>query len=253
MMNFLLRSTSNSIKTKLTSQSRSRNAHTIRVILTKDIPENNQYAGETHHVKAGYARNYLIPKKKALYATPENFLRVQIEDPDLKEKQLQKTIVERNNNDETDETDEDVKAADFLKYYLRNKTLRIWRNIETVNVGGGVVEGGKLSFADNAPIHPGKVNQEQVREKLSKQLKIDLEDFEKVQIHPDSISFAALEEDETLMDKLLDEMEPLVTEGGSTEGDGECNVELKRLGEYLVKIHLKGDQQVGLRLAVLRR
>jgi ribosomal protein L9 len=36
--------------------------------------------------------------------------------------------------------------------------------------------------------------------------------------------------------------------------DGEdCKVQIKALGEYAVKIHLKGGQEVGLKLAVRKR
>ena len=79
-----------------------------------------------------------------------------------------------------------------------------------------------------------------------------MDDDEKVQIHPEPTSFSLLDEDETMMDELLNKMEPL--SGSDDAGkDSQCKVELKALGEYLVKIHLKGDQAVGLRLAVVRR
>lgn len=218
----------------------------MRVILTKDLPENNLYAGETHVVKAGYARNYLIPKKMALYATHQNFLRVGMMegDPDL----IEETEEERRKREERD-SDEDLKAADFLRYYLRNKTLKIWRNVDMANITGSGIN------MENAPIHPGMVTHQNVREKLSKQLKIDLDDHEKVQISPNPISFFELDDDESLMEKMLEEMEPL-EQGYGDEGDNksvECKVQLKALGEYLVKIHLKGDYSVGLRLKVVKR
>lgn len=251
-MNHFLRSTRSRITTNIlpikpslpttsiitnTTNNHSRQAHTVRVILTKDIPENNQYAGETHEVKAGYARNYLLPKKMALYATSDNFRRVGIVDPE--------TLQEKEEVREED-VDENVKAAEFLKYYLRNKTLKIWRNVDMANVTG-VSVGERTAI----PIYPGKVTHENVREKLSIQLKIDLEDDEKIQIHPEPISFSLLEEDEKMMDDLLKKMEPLTSDDDGKEA--QCKVELKALGEYLVKIHLKGDQAVGLRLNVVRR
>lgn len=243
-----------------------RSAHTVRVILTKDIPDKNQYAGETLTVKAGYARNYLVPKKMALYATPMNFQRVGIEDPELqKTAALLKEKKNNNNNTttaESKEKEEDAKAADFLKYYLRNKTLKIWRNVDVVNITGG--SDSKNMNMDNAPIYPGFVDHKNVREKLSKQLKIDLDDHERVQIMPTPVSFALLDEDESLMDSLLEQMDSLDDNDvdndkekkdgdGSESGVGECQVKLKALGEYLVKIHLRGDHAVGLRLNVLRR
>jgi ribosomal protein L9 len=258
-MNFLLRSSASAIATASTSKAASsaiqkfnnniRKAHTVRVILTADIPENNQYAGETHNVKAGYARNYLIPQKKALYANHANFIRVGMNqgDPEL----LQTETEEERREREMMESDEDFKAQEFLKYYLRNKTLKIWRNVDVVNVtGGDSSSAGGGGGGIKVPIYPGMVDHKAIREKLSKQLKIDLEPHEKIQILPDPISFSALEDDDTLMEELLKKMDPL---GESDGDDGECKVQLKTLGDYLVKIHLKGDKAVGLKLSVLRR
>ncbi len=224
-----------------------RSAHTIRVILTKDLPEQNQYAGETLTVKAGYARNYLIPQKLALYATPTNFVRVGIEDPELS-----KDALEKKKKEAAADVDEDAKAADFLRYYLRNKTLKIWRNVDIVNIAGGTGEGLTMSM-ENAPIYPGVVTHENVRQKLGKQLKIDLEDHEKIQIMPKPVNFSLMDEDENLMDTLLNSMEPLKKKEGSDDELQDCNVKLKALGEYLVKIHLRGGYAVGLRLNVVRR
>ena len=134
------------------------------------------------------------------------------------------------------EKDEDLKAADFLRYYLRNKTLQIWRMVDVNSKVSGM----------GATIYPGLVDQKAVREKLAKQLMIDLEDFEKVQIHPERLSHSLFEEGSSSMDEYLENMEPL------TDGE-DCKVELKALGEYLVKLHLKGGQSVGLRLVVMKR
>jgi len=222
------------VKNSLTQHFKVRSAHTVRVILTSDLQDGKGYAGEVHHVKAGYARNFLIPDKKALYATPFNFKRVGLNDPDL----VAETAEQRKLR-ESQESDEDLKAADKLKYYLRNKTLKIWRNVDL-----NALEGGKGLVG--APIHPGKVDHINVRSKLSKQLKIDLEEHEKVQIHPEPIPHSTLEESKEAMENYLDKMKKL------EEGEN-CDVQLKTLGEYLVKIHLSGDYTVGLRLNVLKR
>jgi ribosomal protein L9 len=75
----------------------------------------NVYAGEVHNVAAGYARNYLIPQKMAVYATPDNFERCGLVDPKIAEKEGKKMVVE--------EEGEDLKAADRLKKYLKNKSV----------------------------------------------------------------------------------------------------------------------------------
>lgn len=210
-----------------------RNAHTVKVILTSDLPEGKGYAGDVLTVKAGYARNHLIPLKKALYATPTNFERTGIPNPDL----ITESAEERKIR-ESRESDADLKAADFLRYYLRNKTLKIWRTVDM----NAVASGGSIL---GAPIHPGMVDHVAVRQKLSKQLMIDLEEHEKVQIYPEPIAHHLLEE-ENSVEEYLNKMEPL-------KEDQECDVQLRALGEYLVKIHLKGDQSVALRLSILKR
>jgi ribosomal protein L9 len=73
----------------------------------------NVYAGEVHNVAAGYARNYLIPKKMAVYATPVNFDRCGLVDPLVAEKEGKKLLGEDGGGD--------LKAADRLKRYLKNK------------------------------------------------------------------------------------------------------------------------------------
>ena len=210
---------------------------TIRIILTEDLPDGNGYAGDVQSVSAGYARNYLIPKRKALYATPANFARTNIVDPLL----IKETEAEKKAR-LSQESDEDLKAADFLRYYLRNKTLKMWRTVDaSVASSSGLVG----TNAAGTPIHPGMVDAKMVRDKLSKQLNIDLEDHEIVQIHPELVNHSLLE-DEDALEEELKKMAPLGE-------DKTCNVQLKTLGEYLVKIHLRGNQEVGLRLVVLKR
>jgi len=133
------------------------------------------------------------------------------------------------------ESDEDLKAADFLRYYLRNKTLKIWRMVDVNSTVTGM----------GAPIHPGMVDHVNIRDKLAKQLQIDLEEFEKVQIRAEPVSHSMLDEGGA-MEQTLEQMEAM-------QDGGDCNVKIKALGEYLVKLHLKGGQEVGVKLAVRKR
>eukprot|EP00560_Eucampia_antarctica_P009952 CAMPEP_0197831458 /NCGR_PEP_ID=MMETSP1437-20131217/10200_1 /TAXON_ID=49252 ORGANISM="Eucampia antarctica, Strain CCMP1452" /NCGR_SAMPLE_ID=MMETSP1437 /ASSEMBLY_ACC=CAM_ASM_001096 /LENGTH=246 /DNA_ID=CAMNT_0043434379 /DNA_START=38 /DNA_END=775 /DNA_ORIENTATION=- len=199
-------------------------AHTVRVILTKDLPSGRGYSGEVQEVRAGYARNHLIPLKKALYATPQNFERVGIPDPNLVK---DKTVVKVKRSDEEEEHN---KAADLLRYYLRNKVLKIWRNADDMK---------------SSRIHPGMVTHKSIREKLSKQLKIDLEDHEVVQLGSiPVVSHVDLEETG---------MENLLTSFPTLEDGEECPVQIKQLGEYVAKIGLGGGHSVGLKVAVSKR
>lgn len=99
-----------------------RGAHSrtkVRVIIKEDLPNGQAYTGDILHVPAGYARNYLLPKKSAVYATRENFAKLGLQDPELLsgEQQQKKKAGDLGN-------DQDLKAADLLRNYLRNKTVR---------------------------------------------------------------------------------------------------------------------------------
>lgn len=67
----------------------------MKVVLLKDVPKIGK-KGEIKNVSDGYARNYLIPKKLALVATPEVLKKIE------KEKQLkaekEKQLKEENLN-----------------------------------------------------------------------------------------------------------------------------------------------------------
>eukprot|EP00566_Odontella_aurita_P021068 CAMPEP_0113545582 /NCGR_PEP_ID=MMETSP0015_2-20120614/11340_1 /TAXON_ID=2838 /ORGANISM="Odontella" /LENGTH=238 /DNA_ID=CAMNT_0000445961 /DNA_START=82 /DNA_END=798 /DNA_ORIENTATION=- /assembly_acc=CAM_ASM_000160 len=202
---------------------------TVRIILTDDLPNGKGYNGDVVTVKAGYARNYLVPEKMALYAIPENFERLGMSDPD------KETVEERRARQirETAEAgDEDLRAADLLRHYLRNKVLKIWRNADTST---GVVS-------------PGNVTSTNVRDKLSKQLKIDLEDHELVHLRAQPVvGFSEIESEQ--IESMLDDI-GTVNEDGKID---DCKVEIRQLGEYLAKISLGGGYSVPLKIAVAKR
>jgi len=97
--------------------------HIVRIILTQDLPNGKTYCGEVITVKPGFARNHLIPGKMALYASPENFERLGMGDPDLETEAKQ---VEKLAREETSDAQDELKAADSLKQYLRNKEVSKW-------------------------------------------------------------------------------------------------------------------------------
>ncbi|KAL9179482.1 hypothetical protein ACHAXT_008772 [Thalassiosira profunda] len=271
-----------------------RHKHQVRVILTRDLPDGQMrgvYAGEVHNVAAGYARNYLIPKKMAVYATPRNFERCGLVDPDIAAKE--EAAKQKLAGD--DEESEDLKAADLLRRYLRNKSVKIIRNVDP-----------------NMPTqtHPGHVTARNLRDKLSKQLKIDLDDppHETIRIRNETIVGMDEYDDEMLM-KLLREMDeedvvPATAEAsegdevveakeagdgddasepkeaadsgeeaetgdtvaGETEGFNlselseedlaelkDCDTKVKQVGDYVAKITLRGGYVVPLKFHVLRR
>ncbi len=95
-------------------------AHSVRVILRKDLPNGAGYTDDVLVVKAGYARNYLLPQKYAVYATRPNFEKYNVTDPSSESVEDRRLRLER---EASAALDEDLKAYDLLKYYLRNKTV----------------------------------------------------------------------------------------------------------------------------------
>ena len=97
-------------------------------------------------------------------------------------------------------------------------------------------------------MHPGMVDAKALRTKLSKQLKIDLDMSEHVQIHPEPIaSFVELEQDDPNLEHFLQN----VMTDADMEKDGE--LQLKRLGDYMAKIVLAGGHMVPLKFTVMKR
>lgn len=250
-------------------QQQLRYKHQVRVIITQDLPEGHMrgiYAGDVHNVAAGYARNYLIPKKMAVYATPRNFERCGLLDPEIavKEEAAQQKLVSAS---EGDEDNEDLKAADLLRKYLRNKSLKITRNVDL-----------------NQPLmcHPGHVTAKNLREKLAKQLKIHLEEHETIQIRNEPIVALESKSEAELMQLIMDmetvdvllkkERSDVTDETEYQEGGGEsmivsnisaatathdnakdCETKIKQLGDYVAKITLAGGHVVPLKFNVGRR
>lgn len=107
--------------------------HTVRIIVQEDLPTGKAYAGDVIDVKAGYARNFLIPKKMALYATRKNFEKLGMIDP---EKETEEQRRERMQNQQSARggsgDDADLRASDMLKHYLRNKEVRSVEDVEIV-------------------------------------------------------------------------------------------------------------------------
>ena len=219
----------------------------------------NVYAGEVHNVAAGYARNYLLPEKMAVYATPNNFDRCGLIDPEIAAKEEAAKLTQL-----SDEEGEEIRAADLLRRYLRNKTVRLIRNVDP-----------------NLPTmcHPGHVDTKALRVKLSKQFKIDLEEHEIIHIRNEPVK--DLEEmDEQELLALIKAMRPdgsiiykkiagdddgddlSAAAEGEFEGfaaDGsdlpteDCDTKVKKLGEYVARIILTGGHTVPMKFRIERR
>lgn len=195
-----------------------RNGHTVRIILKKDLPPKG-YASDTIEVRAGFARNKLIPTKHAVYATPENYEKLGMVDPEILKVKKKKETVKLSEEEVADKN-----AAYVLRTYLRDKVLEMKRNA-----------------LEDGTTHPGMVDAAALREKLSKQLMIDLEEHEKITIDDLPVKFSELKiEDDDLPLIPLDDVE-------------KCTVELKKLGEYIATIHLSGGFQIPLKFHIIKR
>lgn len=218
----------------------------------EDLPHGKAYKGDVLTVKAGYARNHLVPQKLALYATPQNFEKLGMVDPDFETEEERIARLQRESN-MTAAEDKYLKEADLLKKYLKNKVLQIWRTVDPNSTD---------------TLHPGVVTAENVRLKLSKQLKIDLDDSEPIHIlrnmtadstsdenrgaaeasnstTTNPLNFAEL--DDAKIQLMADELVP------ATGASGKCSIQINRLGEYLAVIGLRGGYAVPLRVLVRQR
>mmetsp|Transcript_7202 Transcript_7202/g.17569 ORF Transcript_7202/g.17569 Transcript_7202/m.17569 type:complete len:280 (+) Transcript_7202:68-907(+) len=221
--------------------------HTVRLIALEDLPHGKAYKGDVLTVKAGYARNHLVPQKLALYATPQNFEKLGIVDPDFETEEERIARLQRESNMTATE-DKYLKQSDLLKKYLKNKVLQIWRAVDPNSTD---------------TLHPGVVTSDNIRLKLSKQLKIDLDDSEPIHILRNTaaddkrgtaetsnntanpLNFAEL--DDAKIQVMADELVPV------TDTSGKCSVQINRLGEYLAVIGLRGGYAVPLRVLIRQR
>lgn len=96
--------------------------HTVRLIALEDLPHNKGYERDVVTVKAGYARNFLIPKKKAVYATSQNFEKLGLVDPDVETEEQRVARMQRESS-MSEKEDLHLKQADMLRKYLRNKVV----------------------------------------------------------------------------------------------------------------------------------
>ena len=132
----------------------------------------------------------------------------------------------------------------FFLFHEPRIKLQIWRMVDPNSTD---------------TLHPGVVTTENLREKLSKQLKIDLDENEAMHIfrnedddNTDSsdtttttttpINFAEI--DEVKIQAMIDDFIPTTDT---------CPIKINRLGDYLAVIGLKGGYTVPLRFVVRQR
>jgi hypothetical protein len=85
------------------------------------------------------------------------------------------------------------------------------------------------------------VNSKILRQKLSKQLMIDLEAHEKIHLRGEPLISEVTERDvNNIMEELGDRDTP-------------CNIEIRQLGEFIARISLGGGYSIPVRFEVLKR
>jgi large subunit ribosomal protein L9 len=91
--------------------------------------------GEIVHVKDGYARNFLLPQKKALRATEENKQRFEQE-----RDALEKINDERRSTAETDA--ERVEGQDFVLIRQASDTLQLYGSVTARDIADAIIASG---------------------------------------------------------------------------------------------------------------
>ena len=84
---------------------------------------------------------------------------------------------------------------------------------------------------------------ENIRSKLYKQLKIVLEDHEKITLQPEKINLSEVEDNLSLLSEHNVNLEDVPN----------CTTEVKQLGDYYAKIYLRGGFVVPLHVQILKR
>lgn len=232
-----------------------RSKHTVRIILKDDVldakgmPIDPSWSiGDVVHVAAGYARNYLLPQKKAVYATRHAFQQLGRRDPDYETREQKRDRLAR---EAEMGSDTHLQAYRLLTTYLSNKTLQIYRNVDPFTKA----------------VFPGFVDAKAIRRKLSKQLMIDLEPHphEMIHLYPHPIPKI----DEMTLEALDELLRPLgrkpvpaeAEDGGEIGGDKAhdpsvlepCKVQIRELGSFVARITLAGGYTVPLKIEILQR
>ena len=118
-----------------TQQQQTRWGHTVRLIALEDLPHGKGYEGDVVHVKAGYARNYLIPQGFAVLATP-SAKKV------LAETLKQRAFKEANIVKQANETAEALKTLEVKIAAKTGEGDKLFGSVGNANVSEALKEAG---------------------------------------------------------------------------------------------------------------
>lgn len=91
--------------------------------------------GEIVHVKSGYARNFLLPQRKALRATEKNKLRFEHE-----REALEKLNAERRSGAESNA--ENLEGQDFVLIRQASDTLQLYGSVSAKDIADAIIAAG---------------------------------------------------------------------------------------------------------------
>ena len=116
-----------------------------------------------------------------------------------------------------------------------NLQLKIWRTVDSA------------TGTDFNTIKPGMVDSKAVRQKLNKQLRINLEPHERVHIHKEQVDYNEMTSTQLSEMVMKDEL------FGVEDRDKTCTIQIKSLGVYVARVCLRGGYNIPLKLEVLKR
>ena len=127
----------------------------MEVILLERVGKLGQM-GETVRVKDGFARNFLLPKGKALRATSENKARFETMKVDLEARNLER-------KGEADKVAAKLNGYSIVVIRQASETGQLYGSVSTRDISGLLTEGGfsldRTQIALNAPIKSIGVHQ----------------------------------------------------------------------------------------------
>lgn len=106
----------------------------MRIILTEDI-DNLGYIGSVVDVKPGFARNYLLPRKKALMATPHN-----LDVMKNRQKKMENTLVQM--RETAEQTKVRLEAAELVFERKAGEKETLFGSVTAADVEARLVEMG---------------------------------------------------------------------------------------------------------------
>ena len=110
----------------------------MKIILLENLRKIGSI-GDIINVKRGFARNYLITKKKALYASKENIKEVEKIKSDLDKKDLEK-------KKEAKKTFEKINGKIFSIKKLSTENNELYGSVKPTEISKIILESAKLDF-----------------------------------------------------------------------------------------------------------